>query len=212
MIHYTYKIVHKYGKYYVGRHSTTNIEDGYMGSGKWPRSIKDKSFLTKEIISYYTDSETLKEAERILLKEHIGKPNCMNFNDSPAGFASGDLNPARTAKEKKRKSLLKGPLNPMFNKKHSEEASAKMSKARSGKPTWNKGKKGVKTSNKGQVAWNKGVKTGHKSFEGKTHSLNSINKMKEKHANREKLACPHCSRIIDKPNYTRYHGDKCKFK
>ena len=29
-------------------------------------------------------------------------------------------------------------------------------------------------------------------------------------ANREHLLCPHCGRTIDKPNYTRYHGDKCK--
>lgn len=28
----------------------------------------------------------------------------------------------------------------------------------------------------------------------------------------QKLQCIHCLRILDKGNYTKYHGDKCKFK
>lgn len=212
MIHYTYKLVHPNGKYYVGRHSTNNLEDGYMGSGKWPRSIKDKTILTKEIISFYADPISLKAAEHILLKEHIGKTDCMNFNNNPVGFASGDLNPAKTEKEKTRKSLLKGPLNAMYGKKHSSEASKKMSEFHKGKPTWNKGKTGIKTSNKGQTAWNKGLKTGYQSFTNKKHSPESIELMKAKHATRERLECIHCGKTIDKPNFTRYHGDKCKSK
>lgn len=27
-----------------------------------------------------------------------------------------------------------------------------------------------------------------------------------------KLECPHCMRIIDRGNFARYHGDKCKMK
>lgn len=210
MIHYTYKLVHPNGKYYVGRHSTNNLEDGYMGSGKWPRSIKDKSVLTKEIISFYSDADTLKLAERTLLSEHVGKPDCMNFNNNPVGFASGDLNPAKSEKERVRKSLQKGPHNSMYGKKHSDDASKKMSEARKGKPTWNKGKTGIKTSDKGQTAWNKGIKTGYQSFTNKKHSPESIALMKERHATRERIQCVHCDRIIDKPNYIRYHGDKCR--
>ena len=52
MKHFIYKTTHKNGKYYIGRHSTNNIDDGYIGSGKWPRSIKDKSTLTREILEY----------------------------------------------------------------------------------------------------------------------------------------------------------------
>ena len=182
-----------------------------MGSGKWPRSIKNKQDLSKEILSYHDSTDELLEAEKSLLTEHIGKPLCMNFNNNSVGFAFGSLNPAKTEKEKIRKERQVGELNSMFGKTHSNEAKAKMSEDRKGKPTWNKGLTGVKTSNKGQPAWNKGVSTGIKTFTGQQHTPETIALMKEKHANRERLTCPHCNKNIDKPNYSRYHGDKCKF-
>lgn len=210
MIHYIYKLVHTNGRYYIGRHSTKNLDDGYMGSGKWPRSIKNKQEISKEILSYHNSSQELLDAEKSLLAEHINKPLCMNFNNNSIGFSSGDLNPAKSEKERLRKSKQRGELNPMFGKTHTNEIKQKMSEYRKGKPTWNKGLTGIKTSDKGQIAWNKGIQTGYQSFTGKKHSSDSIQLMKKKHANREKLLCPHCSRTIDKPNYTRYHGDKCK--
>lgn len=211
MIHYIYKLVHTNGRYYIGRHSTKNLNDGYLGSGKWPRSIRNKQELIKEIISYCASMDELLLAEKELLKEHIGKPMCMNFNNNSIGFASGELNPAKSEKEKIRKSQLKGELSSMFGKTHTDNAKKQMSENRKGKPTWNKGMTGVKTSNKGQTAWNKGIHTGHQSFTGKTHSTESIMLMKEKHANRQRMTCPHCNKDVDKPNYSRYHGEKCKF-
>ena len=210
MIHYIYKLVHTNGRYYIGRHSTKNLDDGYMGSGKWPRSIKNKQDLSKEILSYHNSTDELLKAEKSLLTEHIGKPMCMNFNNNSVGFAFGELNPAKTEKEKLRKEKQVGELNPMFGKTHSDNAKLKMSKDRKGKPTWNKGLSGIKTSDKGQTAWNKGISTGIKTFTGKSHAPETIALMKEKHANRERLTCSHCNKIVDKPNYSRYHGDKCK--
>jgi hypothetical protein len=134
----------------------------------------------------------------------------MNFNNNSVGFASGDLNPAKTEKEKLRKSKYTGEANPMFGKSHSEESRERMSKGHKGQIPWNKDLTGIKTSSKGQVAWNKGIKTGYQSFTGKSHSEESIERMKKSHANRETLTCCHCGKTLDKPNYTRYHGDKCK--
>lgn len=211
IIHYTYKIVHANGKYYVGRHSTRNIEDGYMGSGKWPLSVIDKQNLTKEILTFCETLESLILKEQELLDEHIGKPLCMNFNNRASGFASGDRNPSNTESERIRKAQQVGVRNPMFGKNHTDAAKDKMSKSRKGRLAWNKGKS-FKKKNNTQIPWNKGVATGLQTFTGKNHTADSIRKMKDSHANREKLTCPHCSKIIDKPNYTRYHGDKCKLK
>ena len=93
MKHFIYKTTHTNGKYYIGRHSTVNVDDGYIGSGKWPLSIKDKSTLTREILEFVDDFETLKQREGAYLTEHYGKPNCMNQNIDPIGFGAGKNNP-----------------------------------------------------------------------------------------------------------------------
>lgn len=88
MKHFIYKTTHENGKYYVGRHSTENLNDGYIGSGEWPLSIKDKSSLTREILEYADNEEHLIKLEGMYLAEHYGKPNCMNRTSDPIGFSS----------------------------------------------------------------------------------------------------------------------------
>ena len=93
MKHFIYKTTHTNGKYYIGRHSTENLDDGYIGSGKWVSQIKNKETLTREILEFVDDFETLKQREGEYLTEHYGKPNCMNQNIDPVGFSSGKNNP-----------------------------------------------------------------------------------------------------------------------
>lgn len=95
MKHFIYKTTHVNGKYYIGRHSTENINDGYIGSGKWPISIKDKSSLTREIIEFVDNEDDLIKREGEYLTEHFGKTNCMNQNPDPIGFAPGKNNPMK---------------------------------------------------------------------------------------------------------------------
>ena len=94
MKHFIYKTTHTNGKYYIGRHSTENINDGYIGSGLWPSSIKDKSTLTREILEYAESAEQVKRLEGQYLSEHYGKPGCMNQTADPIGFDS-DNNPMK---------------------------------------------------------------------------------------------------------------------
>jgi len=94
MKHFIYKTTHTNGKYYIGRHSTDNMDDGYIGSGRWPSSIKDKSTLTREILEYAESIEEAKELERKYLAEHFGKPNCMNLTPDSVGFDT-DNNPMK---------------------------------------------------------------------------------------------------------------------
>jgi len=100
MKHFIYKTTHKNGKYYIGRHSTDDLDDGYIGSGKWPRSIKDKSSLTREIIEFVDTFEELISAEIKYLTEHFGKPNCMNMSNTSKGWATGAANPMQRSEVK----------------------------------------------------------------------------------------------------------------
>jgi hypothetical protein len=98
MKHFIYKTTHTNGKYYIGRHSTTNLDDGYIGSGLWPSSIKDKTTLTREVLEYVDTFERLVELEDQYLLEHYGKPNCMNMSNKSTGWAVGSANPMNNPK------------------------------------------------------------------------------------------------------------------
>lgn len=90
LFHFIYRTSSTSGKYYIGRHSTKRVNDNYFGSGKWVRSIKDKSQLKREILRFCDNVKELKMLEEQYLKENINDPNCMNFNNSSVGFASGE--------------------------------------------------------------------------------------------------------------------------
>ena len=97
MKHFIYKTTHINGKYYIGRHSTNNEGDGYIGSGIWVTEIKDKSSLTREILEYANSFDELVELENLYLMEHYGKPGCMNMNNKSTGWATGLANPMKNS-------------------------------------------------------------------------------------------------------------------
>ncbi len=157
MYHYIYKTTSKSGLYYYGRHSTENINDGYVGSGTWVRSIKDKSTLSKDIVEMCSSVSELKNRERYYISEHIGNPSCMNFNENSCGFSSIN-NPAKSTPKsvlservssskngmygkthsveykKHLSEIMRGEGNPFYGKSHTEETKKKMSDYRMGKP------------------------------------------------------------------------------
>ena len=82
--HYIYKTICSVNqKYYIGMHSTDNLEDGYLGSGKrlW-NSIKyyGKENHTKIILEYCESRHDLiKREEEIVNYELINEGLCMNI-------------------------------------------------------------------------------------------------------------------------------------
>jgi predicted oxidoreductase (fatty acid repression mutant protein) len=92
-IHYIYKTTcNVTGRYYVGMHSTCNLEDGYMGSGKRLRYSIRKYGVdnhTKEILEYLPTREelVLREIE-IVTTELIADELCMNIVLGGSGFNS----------------------------------------------------------------------------------------------------------------------------
>lgn len=115
-----------------------------------------------------------------------------------------------------------GDKNGMFNKKHTDESKAKMSKNSKGKTPWNVGiprdesvKQAVSRANKGRLAWNK----------GKERTEDEKQKMKEGWAKKisegfvspargrvipKNTQCEHCGQFVTKSHHTRWHGPNCK--
>lgn len=85
---FVYKTTHKNGRYYIGRHQTKNLNDGYLGSGDWVKSIKDRSTLSREILVEANSLEELHQLEEYYINLHWDDPKCMNILKSSRGLTS----------------------------------------------------------------------------------------------------------------------------
>ena len=151
------------GRYYIGMHSTDNIEDGYLGSGKRLRySIRKhgKENHEKEVLELFESRELLIEGEKkAITSEMIVDDMCMNLKSGGEGGNKG-INGERLGGDnfkkvhevywkvednsKRRKNLLAeyrkinlglGKIVPpdWNGKKHSNESKELMRKAKLGK-------------------------------------------------------------------------------
>lgn len=94
--HYIYKITRDDGKYYIGMHSTDELEDGYFGSGKLiTRSVKKYGVEKhqKEILEFLPSRSLLKEREKeIITLEMRADKKCMNIAPGGGGgFISEEM-------------------------------------------------------------------------------------------------------------------------
>ena len=92
--HYIYKTINVVNnKFYVGMHSTDNLNDGYVGSGKklWYSINKyGKENHKVEILEFYDSRKLLKEREKVLVNEDLLKnPMCMNLRFGGDGGLDG---------------------------------------------------------------------------------------------------------------------------
>ena len=112
--HFIYKTTNlKNGKYYIGMHSTSNLNDGYLGSGdRLRRSVRKhgKENLKLEILEFFDDRESLVKRERELVNEEVIKDAmCMNLMiGGKGGFISDKQQKYRSiCANKKHNELLK---------------------------------------------------------------------------------------------------------
>lgn len=106
-LYYTvYKITHKEtGKIYYGAHRTNNLNEGYMGSGKWIRRAVEKygkeSFF-KEILYIFDNEKEMLDMEEKIVGDSVVE-SCMFYNLKRGGISShGEAIFSEGAKEKLR--------------------------------------------------------------------------------------------------------------
>ena len=245
------------GKCYVGDHSTNNLKDNYIGSGRplFQRAkIKygKENFKTQILEYFLTKQEAFNAQEKYIIQFNTLSP--AGYNISPKGgcicginghseeskqkIAKGNKGQKRTDDQKKN---YKG-----FIGKHSEETKKHWSEIRKGRPSIFKGtvltqehKNKIGKANKGKcfrLGTHLSDETKKKiSKANKGRKLSEIQKQKireYKHSNEiklliskrmsgennpmygispDKILCKHCNRLIDKRNYSRWHGSNCKF-
>jgi hypothetical protein len=125
-IHYLYKTTCLVtDRYYIGMHSTINLEDGYMGSGKRLRySIRKygKKNHIKEILKFFGSRELLIEAEKSIVNSDLIRDKmCMNLKEGGSGGLTG-LNDETIRK------IRKGASDFIYAKWQTEEFKEKMRK------------------------------------------------------------------------------------
>ena len=133
--HYIYKTTNLLsGKYYIGMHSTDNLDDGYLGSGtRLRRSINkygEENFKL-EILEYCNSREELKGRElEIVNLDEIAKIDCMNLKVGGYGglsngehrekFIEAGINNFNKTKEQRELSIAKVVKTDFFKKRVSD--------------------------------------------------------------------------------------------
>jgi hypothetical protein len=157
--HYIYKITNtKNGNYYIGMHSTSNLEDGYMGGGIRIRNSIRKHGLevhTKEILEFLDNRKSLSEREKEIVNESLLQDlKCLNLALGGNGGA-GILTKEQLSRGGKESTKILW-ANPEFRKAHSKRASESI-------------KEYMRTGKKNPLDWT-----------GRKHSEETIILMKEK--------------------------------
>lgn len=92
--HYIYKTTCTVtGKFYVGMHSTDNLEDGYLGSGKilgYSRKKYGDENHVREILEMVPSREALKAREKEIVNEQL-LADPLNINLKYGGYGGGKI-------------------------------------------------------------------------------------------------------------------------
>lgn len=142
--HLVYKIVNTVnGKIYIGKHSTKNPYDNYMGSGIAINSAIEKYGIenfSKEILFCFTN-----EKEAFLKEEEIVNLKFIDREDTYNMVVGGNMIAGSWSGEK----------NPRYGKHLLQETKDKISKANKGKSKNQETKDKISKANKGKLAGEK---------------------------------------------------------
>ena len=132
--HYIYKTTNLInGKFYIGMHSTNDLNDGYLGSGTRLRyslnKYGEKNHQIKRL-EFFSDREKLRNREIEIVNESLLKdPSCMNLTFG--GTGNGNWMGPNKNSEVQRKKGIKGRKKIKWLSKNDPEWSKKTSINRS---------------------------------------------------------------------------------
>ena len=166
-MHYTiYKITNKLnGKFYIGKHQTKDLNDGYMGSGKILKRAIEKHGMDnfqKEILFIFDNEQEMNDKEKELVTLHEMSYNLCPGGKGGFGYINGNLPNGMLGKtqSEKQKTIAKelmtsrnkdkkfieenrqrliGRIGSFRGKTHSEKTKKQMSEKAKGRVPWNKG-------------------------------------------------------------------------
>ena len=140
------------GKIYIGKHSTDNLDDGYMGSGLLIKKAIQKCGIenfTKEYLAFCDTEEKLNWLEKFYIKKYKAREvgyNLTDGGDGHLGFIMSEETKEKISKSHKgitspfkgiaRQNEVKEKIsNSLFGHHHNKETRQKMSDSKKGKPS-----------------------------------------------------------------------------
>ena len=187
--HFIYKTVCIItNKYYIGMHSTPNLNDGYIGSGKIIKSsiLKyGKSLHSFEILEFVDTLESLVLREKeIVNKDLLKDPLCMNLYIGGTGFTEhSEISKNNISKK------LKKPYSEIYGK--DEAVNQRKKRSIKTKQYW----ENLSADKKQQI-------TNKISKSLKTRNFLYPKEIKE-------YTCPHCNKKGKGNTMYRHHFEKC---
>lgn len=130
MFYAVYKITNKInGKFYIGKHQTKNLDDGYMGSGKLIKAAIQKYGLEnfeKQVLHVFKTEAEMNEAEKSLV---ILGEDSYNLAEGGQGGASVAAFGSRNKGKKHSQEAIEKLRRKSSGKKHSLETKQKISES-----------------------------------------------------------------------------------
>ena len=205
---------------YIYFDPSRDMEPFYVGKGKGNRSSfhlkrNDRSLIVSRIKHLKSLSispvierhEHLNEREALDLemrlialigRKDLGLGPLCNMTDGGDGVSGLVMPESARAKQSEK---AKGNKR-WLGRVHSEETRAKIGKSRAGK----------QHSEESKLLFSKQRSGSGNAMYGKSHTQETIEKIKAKARSRQVLSCQHCGKEMTAQNIARYHGDKCKEK
>ena len=151
------------GKIYIGKHSTDNIDDSYMGSGILIKKAIQKYGIenfTKEYLAFCDTEEKLNWLEKFYIKKYKAREVGYNLTDGGDGslgrYQSEETkmkisNTKSGTKVPKLSIALKGKPSTFKGKHHSTDSKQKLSEAHKGKHHSDEAKRKISEGHKGKL-------------------------------------------------------------